>query len=86
MKVKIDVHEGLKRFMRAIKNDTDALQHLMAVDENGCSIVHLLAAHGFEDSFELVLQGPCSTWVLLQYYCRLQSVMPVNRLNYFQDF
>ena len=40
--------------MRAIKNDTDALQHLMAVDDNGCSIVHLLAAHGFEDSFESV--------------------------------
>ena len=62
--------------MRAIKNETDALQHLMAVDDNGCSIVHLLAAHGFEDSFELVPQG----------YYRLRSVMPINRLNQFQDF
>ena len=48
-KVKIDVKEGLKRFMRAIANDTDSLQHLMAIDDNGCSIVHLLAAHGFEE-------------------------------------
>ena len=48
-KVKIDVKEGLKRFMRAIENDTDPVQHLMAIDDNGCSIVHLLAAHGFEE-------------------------------------
>ena len=78
MKVKIDVHEGLKRFMRSIKNDTDALEHLMAVDENGCSIVHLLAAHGFEDSFELVSQP--------MRYCSLQCVMPINRPNQFQYF
>ena len=48
-KVKIDVYEGLKRFLPAIENETDPLQHLMAIDDNGCSIIHLLAAHGFEE-------------------------------------
>ena len=73
MKVKIDVHEGLKRFMRAIKNDTDALQHLMAVDENGCSIVHLLAAHGFEDIFEFVPQNPFGIAYVTDRLCRIEG-------------
>ena len=79
MKVKSDVNEGLYRFMKAIENDTDKLDHLKAVDDNGCSIVHLLTAHGFERQLDEVdysqwANARSSTWGMLSRVIKLMLI------------